>query len=273
MKELQKKDLYITTGGKGGVGKSTIAQNIITIIKYREIIDEKSKEKLQFNIVECDDTDTKITWSSDKIKYKKFDVSEYKDAIVQIQKTYADTNCVEVLDLGGGGEKTKALLEHIAKMRLDEIFNLIFIVPTNRSTYVFDATKKTLELIYSLFGCQSTLVYNKVINNVNEEFQAFFGNSKFKIKSRFEEVQKYIKDEWIVHDDIHSLLDNSINETKQSTLDFYINAEYIVNNWIQYRLEALNSGNENAIDEAMRIYDISYDFVEYFKKIKFEVAR
>ncbi len=273
MKELQKKDLYITTGGKGGVGKSTIAQNIITIIKYREIIDEKSKEKLQFNIVECDDTDTKITWSSDKIRYKKFDVSEYKDAIVQIQKTYADTNYVEVLDLGGGGEKTKALLEHIAKMRLDEIFNLIFIVPTNRSTYVFDATKKTLELIYSLFGCQATLVYNKVINNVNEEFQAFFGNSKFKIKSRFEEVQKYIKDEWIIHDDIHSLLDNSINETKQSTLDFYINAEYIVNNWIQYRLEALNSGNENAIDEAMRIYDISYDFVEYFKKIKFEVAR
>lgn len=273
MKEFQKKDLWITTGGKGGVGKSTIAQNIIPIIKYRKIIDKKSKEKLQFNIVECDDTDTKITWSSEKIKYKKFDVLEYKDAIVQIQKTYSDSNFVEVLDLGGGGEKTKALLEHIAKMRLDEIFDLKFIVPTNRSTYVFDATKKTLELIYSLFGCQSTLIYNKVINTTNEEFQAFFGNSKFKIKSRFDEVQNYIKDEWIVHDDIHSLLDNSINETKQSTLDFYINAEYILDNWIQYRMEALNSGDEGEIDEAMRIYDISYDFVEFFNKIKFEVVR
>ena len=68
-------------------------------------------------------------------------------------------------------------------------------------------------------------------------------------------------------------MDNSINETKQSTLDFYVNAEYIVDNWINYRLEALNSGDANAIDEAMRVYDISYDFIEFFNKIKFEVAR
>lgn len=214
MKELQKKELYITTASKGGVGKSTMAQNIITIIKYREIIDEKSKENLQFNIVEIDDNAAHNNWQSEIINYKKYDVSEFKDAIVQIQRTFADVNTVEVLDIGGGGDKTKQLLQHIAKMRLDQIFNLNFIVPTNRDTAIYESTKSTLELIYSLFACQATLVYNKVINNVNEEFQAFFGNSKFKIKSRFVEIEKYVRDEWIVYDDIHSLLGNSINETK-----------------------------------------------------------
>ncbi|RXJ99524.1 hypothetical protein CRU98_05715 [Arcobacter sp. CECT 8986] len=273
MKELQKKELYISTAEKGGVGKTTAAQNIMPVIIYRKTADEKLKGNLQFNIVEIDDNAAHNTWSSEKISYKKYDVSEYKDAIVQIQRTFANSNTVEILDIGGGGDKTKQLLQHISKMRLDEIFNLNFIVPTNRDTAIYQSTKSTLELIHSLFGCKSTLVYNKVVNNVNEEFQAFFGNPKFKIKSRFAEIEKYVKDEWIVYDDIHSLLGNSINETKQSTLDFYINAEYIVNNWIQYRLEALNSENENAIDEAMRIYDISYDFIDFFKKINFEVKR
>ena len=269
---MQKKNLYITTTGKGGVGKSTIAQNIIAPILYRQA-DEISKKQLKFNVVEIDDNGTQNVWKSEKIRYKKFDISEYKEAIVQIQRTYADSNTVEILDLGAGHENTFQLLQHISKMRLDEIFNLHFIVPTNRNTAVFDATKSTLELIDSLFGCQSTLVYNKVINNAQEEFQAFFGNPKFKIKSRFSEIEKYVKNEWIIYDDIHSLMDNAINETKQSTLDFYINAEYIVDNWINYRLEALNSGDANAIDEAMRVYDISYDFIEFFNKIKFEVAR
>lgn len=270
---MQKKNLYITTTGKGGVGKSTISQNITAPILYRQA-DDETKEKLEFNIVEIDDNGTQNIWKSEKIRYKKFDISEYKEAIVQIQRTYADSNTVEILDLGAGHENTFQLLQHIAKMRLDEIFNLHFLVPTNRNTSIFDATKTTLQLIYSLFNnSQSTLVYNKVINNVQEEFQAFFGNPKFKIKSRFSEIEKYVKDEWVVYDDIHSLMDNSINETKQSTLDFYINAEYIVDNWINYRLEALNSGDANAIDEAMRVYDISYDFIEFFNKIKFEVER
>lgn len=267
---MKKKNLYITTALKGGVGKSTVA-SLIPIIQYK-LGEEESKNDLKFNIVEIDDTKTEITWKSERIRYKKFEVFEHKDAIVEIQRTYADSNVIEILDLGGGYVKTKSLLEHIAKMRLDEIFNLHFIVPTNRTRFIFDSTKATLELIYSLFDCQSTLVYNKVVNNVNEEFHAFFGNQKWNLKSRFQEIDKYIKDEIVVYDDIFSLLDNAVTETGESTLDFFINSEYIVNNWIEYRLEALNSGDQ-AINDAMMLYDISYDFLEFFKKIKFEVAR
>jgi response regulator RpfG family c-di-GMP phosphodiesterase len=272
VKELQKKQLKIFVGFKGGLGKSHLAQNTYPVLAYNQA-NQEIKDELKFNIVEIDDTKTENIWTSKKINYNKFEVTDYKNAIVQIQRTYSNQNTLEVLDLGGGGEKVFQLLNHIQKMRLDDLFELDFMVITNRNASIFNSTKATLELIHNLFNCKCTLIHNKVVNDVNSEFQAFFGNQKHKIKSRYPEIQDLVKAEWIVHDDIHSLLDNSINETKQSTLDFYINSKYIVDNWIQYRMEALNSDDEAAIDEAMRIYDISYDFIAFFNKIKFEVER
>lgn len=267
-----KKQLKIFIGFKGGLGKSTIAQNIYPVLAYNQA-DEDLKQQLKFNVVEIDDTKTANIWTSNKINYNKFEVTDYKDAIVQIQRTFNNQNVIEVLDLGGGGEKVIQLLHHIQKMRLDDLFELNFMVITNRNASIFDSTKATLELIHSLFNCPSTLIHNKVISDVNTEFQAFFGNQKHKIKNRFPEIQKFVKNEWIVPDDIHSLLDNAVNESRTSSLDFYVQANNYVVNWIQNRIEALNSGDDNAIDEAMRIYDVCFDYINFFKKIRFEVAR
>lgn len=267
-----KKQLKIFIGFKGGLGKSTLAQNIYPVLAYNQA-DKDLKQQLQFNVVEIDDTKTANIWTSNKINYNKFEVTDYKDAIVQIQRTFSNQNVIEVLDLGGGSEKVIQLLHHIQKMKLDDLFELDFMVITNRDASIFNSTKATLELIHSLFNCQSTLIHNKVINDVNAEFQAFFGNQKHKIKNRFFEIQNFVKTEWIVPDDIHSHLNNAINESKTSSLDFYIQADNYVQNWIENRIEALNSQDNNAIDEAMRIYDVCFDYINFFKKIRFEVAR
>lgn len=267
-----KKQLKIFIGFKGGLGKSTLSQNIYPVLAYNQA-DKDLKQQLQFNVVEIDDTKTANIWTSSKINYNKFEVTDYKDAIVQIQRTFNNQNVIEVLDLGGGSEKVIQLLYHIQKMRLDDLFELDFMVITNRNASIFDSTKATIELIHNLFNCKCNLIHNKVVSDIKNEFQAFFGNSKHKIRNRFPEIQHLVKEEWIVPDDIHSHLDNAINETKTSSLDFYIQANNFVENWIQNRIEALNSGDDNAIDEAMRIYDVCFDYINFFKKIKFEVAR
>ncbi len=267
---FKKKPLYIFTGFKGGLGKSKIAKHIFSVIAYNNVRTE-IRDKLKFNIVEIDDSATKDIWYSNKVICNSYDVSDYKDAINQIQTTFNDLNTVEVIDIGSGGEKIKQLLHHISKMRLEDIFELHFFVPTNRDSLIFDSTKVTLELITEIFNKKSTLIYNRVIDSLEDEFQVYFGNEKWQIKSRFDEIKDFISDEWVIAEDRLSLIENAINETKRSALDFYIDANNYVDNFMQNRINAMNNIEE--LNQVNRMYDISYDYIDFFKKIKFEVKR
>lgn len=106
-------------------------------------------------------------------------------------------------------------------------------VITNRNASIFDSTKATLELIYNLFNCQSILIHNKVVNDIKISFKHFLVIQSIKLKIVFLRYNILWKKEWIVPDDIHSHLDNTINKTKTSSLDFYIQAHNYVENWIE----------------------------------------
>lgn len=267
---FKKKPLYIFAGFKGGLGKSKIAKHIFSVIAYNNVRAE-IRDKLKFNIVEIDDSATKDIWSSNRVICNSYDVSDYKDAINQIQTTFNDLNTVEVIDIGSGGEKIKQLLHHISKMRLEDIFELHFFVPTNRDSLIFDSTKVTLELITEIFNEKSTLIYNRVIDSLEDEFQVYFGNEKWQIKSRFDEIKDFISDEWVIAEDRLSLIENAINETKRSALDFYIDANNYVDNFMENRINAMSNLKE--LSQVNRMYDISYDYIDFFKRIKFEVKR
>lgn len=267
---FKKKPLYIFAGFKGGLGKSKIAKHFFSVVAYNKVRAE-IRDKLKFNIVEIDDSATKDIWSSNRVLCNSYDVFDYKDAINQIQTTFNDLNTVEVIDIGSGGEKIKQLLRHISKMRLEDIFELHFFVPTNRDSLIFDSTKATLELITEIFNKKSTLIYNRVIDNLQDEFQVYFGNEKWQIKSRFDEIKDFISAEWVIEEDRLSLIENAINETKRSALDFYVDANNYVDNFMQNRINAMNDVKK--LNQINRMYDISYDYIDFFKKIKFEVKR
>ena len=268
--EFKKKPLYIFVGLKGGLGKSKIAKHLFSIVVYNQVKTD-IKDKLKFNVVEIDDSATVDIWSSDRVICQSFDVADYKDAINQVQKTWTDLNVVEIIDIGSGGVKINQLLMHIHKMRLEDIFDIHFFVPTNRDSLIFDSCKTSLNLIYQIFGKKSTLIYNRVIQNLEDEFQVYFGNQKWNIKSRFEEITGFVEAEWVIPEDRLSLVENAINETRKSALDFYINANNCVNNFMQNRVNAL--GNLGQLNRVNTMYDISYDYLEFFKSIKFEVKR
>ncbi len=268
--EFKKKPLYIFVGLKGGLGKSKIAKHLFSIVVYNQVKSE-IKDKLKFNVVEIDDSATVDIWSSDRVICKSFDVADYKDAINQVQKTWTDSNTVEIIDIGSGGVKINQLLLHISKMRLEDIFDVHFFVPTNRDSLIFDSCKTTLSLINQIFNKKSTLIYNRVIQNLEDEFQVYFGNQKWNIKSRFEEITGFVEAEWVIPEDRLSLVENAINETRKSALDFYINANNCVVNFMQNRINALE--DENKLNKVNTMYDIAYDYLEFFKQIKFEVKR
>ena len=268
--EFKKKPLYIFVGLKGGLGKSKIAKHLFSIVVYNQVKAE-IKDKLKFNVVEIDDSATVDIWSSDRVICKSFDVSDYKEAINQIQKTWNDSNTVEIIDIGSGGVKINQLLLHISKMRLDDIFDIHFFVPTNRDALIFDSCKTSLYLIFQIFGKKSTLIYNRVIQNLEDEFQVYFGNQKWNIKSRFPEIIESVEAEWVIPEDRLSLIENAINETRKSALDFYINANNCVDNFMQNRVNALRDPAE--LNKINTMYDIAYDYLEFFKQIKFEVKR
>ena len=268
--EFFKKILSIYLGFKGGIGKSTVAKQIFPVTIYNNV-KEGIKDDLKFNIAEIDDSATKDVWTSNRVICNSYDVADYKDAINQIQTTYNDSNTVEIIDIGSGGRKIEELLRFISKMRLEDIYELHFFVPTNRDSLIFDSTKRTLELINEIFNKKSTLIYNRVIDNVEDEFQIYFGNEKWQIKSRFSEIKDLVLAEWVIEEDRLSLIENAINETKKSALDFYINANSYVDNFMKNRIDAMNKIGK--IEEVNRMYDISYDYIDFFKKIKYKVER
>lgn len=268
--EFKKKPLYIFVGLKGGLGKSKIAKHLFSIVVYNQVKTDV-KDKLKFNVVEIDDSATVDIWSSDRVICQSFDVADYKDAINQVQKTLTDSNVVEIIDIGSGGVKINQLLMHIQKMRLEDLFDIHFFVPTNRDALIFDSCKTSLDLIYQIFGKKSTLIYNRVIQNLEDEFQVYFGNQKWNIKSRFPEIAAFVKDEWVIPEDRLSLVENAINETRKSAIDFYINANNCVDNFMQNRVNAL--GDPKQLNKVNTMYDIAYDYLQFFKSIKFEVKR
>lgn len=268
--KFEKKPLYIVLGLKGGLGKSKIAKLLLPCIIYKNV-KEDIKQHLKFNIVEIDDSATKDIWSSKRVKCNCYDVADYKDAIIQIQRTFNDKNIVEIIDLGSGGEKVKHLLSHISKMRLEDLFDINFIVPVTRDSLIFDSTKTTLELIHSNFNKKSTLIYNRVIENLEEEFQTYFGYEKWDIKSRYDEIENLIQSEWVIYEDRLSLFENAINYTKKSALDFYIYSNRCIENFTEDRTNAINNPKE--FDRICTSYDVAFDFIDFFKRIQLNLKR
>lgn len=268
--EFKKKELHIFVGFKGGLGKSKIAKHIFPCLIYSKI-EKNKKDKLKFNIVEIDDSATVDIWHSDRVICNSYDVSDYKDAIIQIQNTFNNKDTVEIIDIGSGGVKIKQLLIHIEKMKLEDIFELRFFVPTNRDSLIFDSSLSTCKLIDEIFNRKVTLIYNRIIESLEDEFQAYFGNSKWKIMSRFNEIENFLEGEWVITEDRFNLIENAINETKKSALDFFIVANEHIDTFMEQRLNAID--NHRKLEDINKMYDISYDFVDFFKKIKFEVKR
>lgn len=257
-----KKQLIITTGFKGGLGKSELAKNILPIIIYN-ISNAKFKK---FKIVEIDDTETIDNWTSDVVQFKKFSVANFKEGVAEVQKTVTDPDVVEILDIGGGGEKVEKILTQLKKMDLDLFYEFKFFVPTLRTSSIYNSTLETLKLIHKLFGVKSSLVYNRVISDYKQEFKAIFGFEEYQIQENRSSLLKYINDEYVVYEDINDIVQTVLDQTRKSSFDFYLMALDFNQNYRENRLKAKT---EDEINQITKLKTIVADFLEFFEKIEY----
>lgn len=256
---MDKKNLHIFVGFKGGLGKSKLAKHIFPAILNR------ATDTTRFNIVEIDDTETDDVWNSQYITFNKFSVENYKDGIVQLQSTLVDNDIAEILDIGGGKEKVLKILEQLKMMDLDLFYNLVFYVPTNKDATIFNSTKATIETIKEMFDCKTNLIYNRVFFDYRKEFKTVFGNENWGIEARYDEIKNDIEDEFVIFEDYEGQIETVIDQLKESGFDFYL-----------YALEFEKTYKEQMLDPNKTVEDrvnlgkqkaIVSDYLNFFRKI------
>lgn len=256
---MDKKNLHIFVGFKGGLGKSKLAKHIFPAILNR------ATDTTRFNIVEIDDTETDDVWNSQYITFNKFSVENYKDGIVQLQSTLVDNDIAEILDIGGGKEKVLKILEQLKMMDLDLFYNLVFYVPTNKDATIFNSTKATLETIKEMFDCKSNLIYNRVFFDYKKEFKTFFGNEDWNIEARKGEIESLIDEEFVVFEDYDGQIETVIDQLGKSGLDFYLHS---LNFEKAYKDEMLDR-NKTVKDriELGKQKTLTGEYLSFFRKI------
>lgn len=214
-----KKKLIITTGFKGGAGRSFIARKIIPILYY------KTNNNTKFNIVEISDLFEKDETISDFISIERFSSREmdYQKALhtaeYGVLDKNTDTNSIYILDISvSGNKKVEEILNYMSLLKLQNDLDLEFYIPVQKDSQNFLLTASILELINNFFGIKSTIIYNRVHKDYKKEYINFFG-----IKNNRDNISHLIKNEMVIYEDLEDVFNIISGAKKIEPLDYYIN--------------------------------------------------
>jgi len=242
--------IKVVANSKGGVGKTIVSTMILPLVFFN---DEKN-----VNIYEIDDNNTtsKIITNS-KVNFKSFKLDKAEDAIIDVQ---FDMESVNIVDCGGGHD-TFVVLDQLSRLGLQDD-ELEFYIPTNNDIEQFDNMLDTIAYIQKLFkDSKIYIVFNRVskLENLKDEFIAFFGSEKYGISGRYNELEQFnIANTYIIEENIlYSILKNIKNTT---LLDAYTDAKYLVENFAQLRIKWKQQGKE-VFEKNLRIFAFAKDIV------------
>jgi hypothetical protein len=172
---MAKTQIIAVLSGKGGVGKSTISQNILPSI-----------EKIE-SITEIDDNNMSSIYENSNIfkciEVKNLKVKDGQKALTELSfEQMRATGGTHIIDAGGGND-TNYVIEQIAKA---DIENVIYIIPFQNSFEQIKNVEDTFErikainenpkVIFCLNQAKST-----TIEEIKEEAIFWFGSKKYNI--------------------------------------------------------------------------------------------
>jgi len=253
-------NVLVVVNTKGGVGKSTIASQVLPVL-FRDT-DKKIR------IYEIDDNN-RTFYENSRLEFKTLKIEKSEEAIDEVQFALdLGEDIVNIIDAGGGND-TKAVLTSIRKAQLK---NLVYFIPINDDFEQFENTKSTIEFIRN-FDTSSKifLVFNRVISlemdDIKKQFIAFFGSDEYGIKGRIEEIIQNVEPKFLfIHNtQILSILKNVYHTT---LYDFYNNNKDLIENIENYRKEWAKNGLE-FFKEQMKFYRFTrdvFDLIGYIDK-------
>jgi len=214
--------IYAVVNTKGGVGKTTIAVNLATLLAFRE---------KKFKIVELDNSNNSMIFSNSEILNQDTAVSLQLDqktrALGSMMFNLAKNKDMDfILDLGGGDD-SKVMIESLKEIDLPKIW----IVPTASDKKYLKNAADTFKLIAD---SQNTIFVLNKANSQNHktEFMYFFGSQKYGVKMAdecFENAKYFVVQSspffQIAEDDEQTLLDLAMLSIEKNEQE--VTAEFI----------------------------------------------
>ena len=246
---------------KGGVGKSTLAFNILPVVfpDFTKIyeIDSNNTTKLK-----------ELNEKTDKIIAENFNVGKIDIVLDRIDFAKMEEKDENIIIDTGAGEDAKIFLSAIkSESFADEIE---FYIPTNDDWEQFQNIVDTIALIReSSKTAKINLVLNRVYDvlSLEEQFLNIFGSKELGINSRLQQIDKDINRIHIIPN--IQILGIIKGQYKQFLKDFLLSAHSLLDNEQQYKEKWAKEGEETFLKgkKKLRFLKKSIEFEETIKNV------
>nr|WP_321268468.1 hypothetical protein [uncultured Sulfurimonas sp.] len=172
--------IYVVVSNKGGVGKSLLANNIISLLVGDS-----------FELVEIDNNnDTSVSYFNSKLLKNKARTVRVKDADDVLDDVFFEalSNQKNIIVDGGGGDDTNILLELLAEQSQD---NIRYIIPTTVGSDDFNVLAtynripKKENVLFVLNGYHDK-------DKLKDEFLYFFGDKDLDVKGVVGQIKEKV---------------------------------------------------------------------------------
>jgi MinD-like ATPase involved in chromosome partitioning or flagellar assembly len=200
---------HVIVSTKGGVGKTTIALNVMPCLM------EVPLEKI--NIFEIDDNNLTNVEQS-KMNFYHVTLKKLPETLIDIELT----DGINVIDSGGGNDSK----EVVKALKQDEIEVTRFYVPATHDFEVLTNIESTIKLIREYYPeAEIYLVLNRVYNTEDEEeikkqFMFLYGSDEYVI-NRADYIFREISQVMVVPEEsnVFALVKNIYNTTTRDLLE------------------------------------------------------
>ena len=242
---------------KGGVGKSVIATQILTLL---------ADKNQAIEIYEVDNNN-KTQLDNASVIIKSFEANKADEALDEaFFEALANENKLVIVD-AGGGDDTKKVIEAIEKANIDDVE---YYIPLNSDLEQQKNVKDTINLIKNIDKkAKVNLILNRAHSldeeAIKKQFISIFGNENYNINGIFDEIKKDIKKVYAIED--NNVLQIVKNIYKTTIKDILEKNEDILNNITELRKEWVKGGKEE-FKKKMSFYRLLKDIEDFANKTK-----
>jgi hypothetical protein len=241
---------------KGGVGKSVISTQILTLL---------ADENQEVEVYEVDNNNRTILDNAN-LTIKSFEANKAAEALDEaFFETLANENKLIIVD-AGGGDDTKKVIEAIEKAQID---NVEYYIPINSD---LEQRKNLIDTINLIKNIDKKAKINIILNRANslneeaikEQFINLFGSEKYEINGIFDKIKKDIEKVYAIED--NNILQIVKNIYQTTIRDILKQNKDILENINNLRKEWAKEGKDE-FKKKMGFYRLLKEINDFAKKI------